>query len=93
MADRMRLAPSPSVELLRPGGPAARASAAIMANIAAGFKENLVPELRGVVRGFDTFVILFDCDGKQEMIYKHAISTVIPQRKLEMNGRREAVTA
>jgi len=45
------------------------------------------------VRGFDTFVILFDCDGKQEMIYKHAISTVIPQRKLEMNGRREAVTA
>ena len=50
-------------------------------------------QLRGVVRGFDTFVILFDCDGKQEMIYKHAISTVIPQRKLEMNGRREAVTA
>ena len=50
-------------------------------------------QLRGVVRGFDTFVILFDCDGKQEMIYKHAISTVIPQRKLEMNGRRETVTA
>ena len=50
-------------------------------------------QLRGVVRGFDTFVILFDCDGEQEMIYKHAISTVIPQRKLEMNGRREAVTA
>ena len=50
-------------------------------------------QLRGVVRGFDTFVILFDCDGTQEMIYKHAISTVIPQRKLEMNGRREAVTA
>ncbi len=50
-------------------------------------------QLRGVVRGFDTFVILFDCDGKQEMIYKHAISTVIPQRKLEMNGRKEVVTA
>lgn len=50
-------------------------------------------QLRGVVRGFDTFVILFDYDGKQEMIYKHAISTVIPQRKLEMNGRRETVTA
>lgn len=46
-------------------------------------------QLRGVVRGFDAFVILFDCDGKQEMIYKHAISTVIPQRKLEMNGRKE----
>lgn len=55
MADWMRPAPSPSVELLRPDGPAARASAAIMANIAAGFKENLVPELRGVVREMRKF--------------------------------------
>lgn len=46
-------------------------------------------QLRGVVRGFDTFIVLFDCDGKQEMIYKHAISTVIPQRRLDMSGRRE----
>lgn len=50
-------------------------------------------QLRGVVRGFDAFVILFDCDGKQEMIYKHAISTVIPQRKVEMNGRKETASA
>ena len=40
-------------------------------------------QLRGVVRGFDTFVILFDCDGKQEMIYKHAISTLAPIRPLK----------
>ena len=51
-------------------------------------------QLRGIVRGFDTFIILFDCDGKQEMIYKHAISTVIPQRRLDMSGgRRETATA
>ena len=49
-------------------------------------------QLRGIVRGFDTFIILFDCDGKQEMIYKHAISTVIPQRRLEMTSRKDAVT-
>ena len=49
-------------------------------------------QLRGVVGGFDTFIILFDCDGKQEMIYKHAISTVIPQRRLEMTSRKDAVT-
>lgn len=36
MADWMRPAPSPSVELWRPDGPAARAAAAIMANVAAG---------------------------------------------------------
>ncbi len=50
-------------------------------------------QLRGVVRGFDTFIVLVDCDGKQEMIYKHAISTVIPQRRLDMTGRRETTTA
>lgn len=50
-------------------------------------------QLRGVVRGFDTFVILFDCDGKQEMIYKHAISTVIPQHRLDMSGRKETASA
>ena len=50
MADRMRLAPSPSVELLRPDGPAARAAAAIMANAVASFNEALVPVLRGVRR-------------------------------------------
>ena len=55
MADWMRPAPSPSVELLRPDGPAARAAAAIMANVAAGFKEALVPELRGVVREMRKF--------------------------------------
>lgn len=49
-------------------------------------------QLRGIVRGFDTFIILFDCDGKQEMIYKHAISTVIPQRKLELCSKRDTVT-
>lgn len=46
---------SPSVELLRPDGPAARAAAAIMANVAAGFKEALAPELRGVVREMRKF--------------------------------------
>lgn len=49
-------------------------------------------QLRGTVRGFDAFIILFDCDGKQEMIYKHAISTVIPQRRLDMSNRRETVS-
>lgn len=51
MADEMRPAPSPSVDLWRPDGPAARAAAAIMANAAASFNEALVPVLRGVRRG------------------------------------------
>ena len=45
-------------------------------------------QLRGVVRSFDSFVVLIDADGRQQMIYKHAISTVAPARpvSLELKG-------
>ena len=35
-------------------------------------------QLRGVITGFDPFVIVIQSDGKQQMIYKHAVSTIIP---------------
>ena len=35
-------------------------------------------QLRGVITGFDPFVIVLQSDGKQQMIYKHAVSTIIP---------------
>lgn len=37
-------------------------------------------QLRGIIRGFDAFVVIVDSEGKQQMIYKHAISTVVPVR-------------
>lgn len=45
-------------------------------------------QLRGVVRSFDSFVVLINADGRQQMIYKHAISTVAPARpvSLELQG-------
>ena len=39
-------------------------------------------QLRGLVRGFDAFVVFVDSDGRQQMIYKHAISTIAPARNL-----------
>ncbi|MDD2993960.1 MAG: host factor-I protein [Clostridiales bacterium] len=39
-------------------------------------------QLRGTVRGFDSFVVMLDCDGKQNMVYKHAISTIIPAKNV-----------
>ena len=39
-------------------------------------------QLRGEIRGFDAFVVLLYSDGKQQMVYKHAISTVVPERPL-----------
>lgn len=37
-------------------------------------------QLHGVVRAFDGFTVVLDSDGKQQLIYKHAISTVVPPR-------------
>ena len=33
-------------------------------------------QMRGYIRGFDNFVVLLETDGRQQMVYKHAISTV-----------------
>ena len=45
-------------------------------------------QLRGIVTGFDSFVVVLVTDGKQQMIYKHAISTLAPMKQL-----RAAATA
>ena len=35
-------------------------------------------QFKGVVKGFDSYVVILECDGKQNLVYKHAISTIIP---------------
>jgi host factor-I protein len=54
-------------------------------------KENNLPviiylingfQLRGVVKGFDNFTVIIENDGKQQLVYKHAISTITPLRQL-----------
>ena len=44
-------------------------------------------QLRGVITGYDNFVVVLITDGKQQMIYKHAISTLVPIRPLRVNGQ------
>ena len=39
-------------------------------------------QMRGVITGFDAFVVVLTTDGKQQIIYKHAISTIVPERPL-----------
>lgn len=41
-------------------------------------------QLRGQVTGFDPFTVVLTSDGKQQVIYKHAISTIIPERPCEL---------
>ena len=40
-------------------------------------------QLRGFVTGFDSFVVVLVSDGKQQMIYKHAISTLAPMKPIK----------
>ena len=41
-------------------------------------------QFRGVVRGFDNFTVLLDSEGRQNLVYKHAISTVTPSRPISV---------
>ena len=43
-------------------------------------------QIKGNVRGFDNFTVIMDSLGKQQMIYKHAISTITPQRAVSFAG-------
>ena len=40
-------------------------------------------QLRGIITGFDSFVVVLVTEGKQQMIYKHAISTLAPMKPLK----------
>ena len=48
-------------------------------------------QLRGVIRGFDGFTVILDSDGRQQMIYKHAISTVVPVRPVPLEGAETGI--
>ena len=40
-------------------------------------------QLRGIITSYDSFVVVLLADGKQMMIYKHAISTLAPTKPLK----------
>lgn len=60
-----------------------------------GARKNRIPvviyltngfQIRGNVRGFDSFTVVLECDGKQMLIYKHAISTITPGKPILFNN-------
>ncbi len=42
-------------------------------------------QMRGIITGFDSFVVVLDSEGKQQIIYKHAISTIAPVRAVDLS--------
>lgn len=41
-------------------------------------------QFRGLVKGFDNYIVVMDCEGKQNIVYKHAISTIIPAKSVSI---------
>ena len=41
-------------------------------------------QMRGCITGFDAFTVILTSDGKQQIIYKHAISTIVPERPISL---------
>jgi len=40
-------------------------------------------QFKGFVRGFDNFTVVLDSEGKQQLVYKHAISTIVPAKHIK----------
>ena len=46
-------------------------------------------KIQGTVSGFDNFTILLNVDGKQQMVYKHAVSTIVPNKPVNLLSAKE----
>jgi host factor-I protein len=47
-------------------------------------------QIRGQIRAFDNFTIVIDSEGRQQMVYKHAISTFMPSRNVSLMPQEPA---
>ncbi|ALA54924.1 RNA chaperone Hfq [Shouchella clausii] len=46
-------------------------------------------QLRGQVKGFDNFTVIVETEGRQQLVYKHAISTFAPQKNVQLKNEAE----
>ncbi|MBR6678248.1 MAG: RNA chaperone Hfq [Oscillospiraceae bacterium] len=46
-------------------------------------------QMRGIVDGFDVFTVVLQSEGKQNLIYKHAISTIMPLQPIPLQEETE----
>ncbi|SCH64547.1 MULTISPECIES: RNA chaperone Hfq [unclassified Romboutsia] len=50
-------------------------------------------KVKGVVKGFDSYIILVEGDNRQQnMIYKHAVSTMIPDKNINLQNNQVQAT-
>jgi len=42
-------------------------------------------QFKGYVKGFDSYTVILDSEGRQQLIYKHALSTISPAKPLNFS--------
>ncbi|HLR54568.1 MAG TPA: RNA chaperone Hfq [Pseudogracilibacillus sp.] len=47
-------------------------------------------QLKGTIKAFDNFTVLLDTDGKQQLLYKHAISTFAPSKNVTLESPEDS---
>jgi len=47
-------------------------------------------QIKGTIKGFDNFTVVTELEGRQQMVYKHAISTIMPVRPINFSAAAEA---
>lgn len=41
-------------------------------------------QIRGHIKGFDNYIIIVENNEKQQLVYKHAISTIVPSKQIKL---------
>lgn len=47
-------------------------------------------QLKGLIKGFDNFTVFLENEGKIQMVYKHAITTINPVKSISLSFLSEA---
>lgn len=46
-------------------------------------------QFKGIVKGFDNYTVILESDGKQQLVFKHAISTIVPSKTISILDSEE----
>ena len=47
-------------------------------------------QVKGIVKGFDSYIIMLEGDNRQQnMIYKHAVSTILPVKYINLQNNNQ----
>ena len=43
-------------------------------------------QMKGVLKDFDDYTLMVECTGVTQMVFKHAVSTILPHRRVELEA-------